>query len=164
MIWFYQRKEGDIVLCDLAGPLCFQGDYLAKEVQHRLRFMIPSGKRLSVILDCLQILSTNHHRSSKSSKGPLMLIETRSCQRIVSKFGGIFFCDVAFAILLRAIVYLSSRKSVQYITKTLTSWSLPPGGTSESKCQRPTCHPRHWSLHDGHVLQVSFQIGSNFID
>merc|ERR1712203_130003 len=26
-------KEGDIVLCDLAGPLCFQGDYLAKEVE-----------------------------------------------------------------------------------------------------------------------------------
>lgn len=28
-----QPKEGDIVLCDLAGPLCFQGDYLAKEVE-----------------------------------------------------------------------------------------------------------------------------------
>ena len=25
-------KKGDNVLCDLAGPLCFQGDYLAKEV------------------------------------------------------------------------------------------------------------------------------------
>ena len=25
-------KRGDNVLCDLAGPLCFQGDYLAKEV------------------------------------------------------------------------------------------------------------------------------------
>ena len=25
-------KKGDSVLCDLAGPLCFQGDYLAKEV------------------------------------------------------------------------------------------------------------------------------------
>ena len=25
-------KKGDALLCDLAGPLCFQGDYLAKEV------------------------------------------------------------------------------------------------------------------------------------
>ena len=123
--------------------------------------MIPFWKRLFVILDYLQILNTDHHRSSKSSKWQLMLIETRSCWRIV--FGDIFFCDVAFAILLSAIVQLSSRKSVQYVTKTLT-WALPPGGTSQPKCQRPTCHPRHWSLHDGHVLQVSFQIGSNFKD
>jgi len=27
-----KAKEGQEVLCDLAGPLCFQGDYLAKEV------------------------------------------------------------------------------------------------------------------------------------
>ena len=159
MIWFSQPKEGDIVLCDLAGPLCFQGDYLAKEVQHRwLRFVIPSWKRLFVILDCLQILTTNHHRSSKSSKWQLILIETRYCRRIVAKFGDIFFCDVAFAILLSAMVYVSIRKSAQYVTKTLKSWALPPGGTSESKCRRPTCHPRHWSLHDGHVLQVSFKV------
>ena len=60
-----------------------------------------------------------------------MLIETRYCRRIVSKFGDIYFCDVAFAILLSAIVYLSSRKSVQYVTKTLTKlipasrWNFP---------------------------------------
>ena len=26
-------QEGNTVMVDLAGPMCFQGDYLAKEVQ-----------------------------------------------------------------------------------------------------------------------------------
>ena len=33
MVMGYPIQEGNTVMVDLAGPMCFQGDYLAKEVE-----------------------------------------------------------------------------------------------------------------------------------
>ena len=46
-------KRGDNVLCDLAGPLCFQGDYLAKEVLS-ITDMWPTATRWSFQTRVLQ--------------------------------------------------------------------------------------------------------------
>lgn len=76
----YQVKQGETVSYDLAGPLCFAGDYVSRDVE------LPS----TIAGDKLLILNTGSNAYG---------LWSRHCSRTIPKMIGVSYKDVSLAVL-----------------------------------------------------------------